>query len=99
MRINVKLGEPLWRSAGRRRLVLEWPAEATVTVTAALARLGAEHKDFETAYRAYRYRLFVDGAQVDLANSTSFQELRDGQTLFILLPAIGGGTAWRRYPS
>ena len=84
MHINIKLGEPLWRAVGARRLALEWPDAARVTAPDALARLAVEHTAFAAAYAAAPYRLFVDAVPADAA------ALADGQTLFILLPAIGG---------
>ncbi len=86
MRVYIKLGEPLWRATGQRRLALAWPDGAEVTVAGVLARLATEHPAFAAAYAAASYRLFVDAAPVD----AGAMPLTDGQTLFILLPAIGG---------
>jgi hypothetical protein len=94
--MHVKLGEPLWRAVGRRRLTQEWPAGATVTAADVLARLAAEYPGFAAAYqgeglgRAAPYRLFVDGAPLAGRGPLSEVRLAEGQTLFILLPAIGG---------
>ncbi|MCX6029579.1 MAG: hypothetical protein NT169_09800 [Chloroflexi bacterium] len=90
MRVYVKLGEPLWRATGQRRLALAWPAGAEVTVADVLARLTTDHSAFAAAYAAAPYRLFVDAAPVDAGNLSAGPQLADGQTLFILLPAIGG---------
>ncbi len=86
MRVNVKLGEPLWRATGERRLGLDWPTGAPVTVADVLARLAAEHPAFAAARAAVPYRLFVDARLVEDGSAP----LDNGQTLFILLPAIGG---------
>ena len=86
MRVNVKLGEPLWRATGERRLGLNWPAGTLVTVADVLARLAAEHPAFAAAHAAAPYRLFVDARLV--GNNSA--PLDEGQTLFVLLPAIGG---------
>lgn len=86
VRIYVKLGEPLWRTTGQRRLELIWPAGVEVTVADVLARLAAEHPAFAARYASAPYRLFVDATPVDAVAAP----LADGQTLFILLPAIGG---------
>jgi hypothetical protein len=86
MHINVKLGEPLWRATGERKLSLDWPAGAAVTVADVLARLTAAQPAFSAAHAAAPYRLFVDARPVNDGNTP----LDDGQTLFILLPAMGG---------
>ncbi len=91
MQIQVRMGEPLWRAAGRRRLSLAWPAGASVMVADVLARLGAEHPAFPAALAGQGlaqpnpYRLFVDSVPAEPS-----APLADGQVLFILLPAIGG---------
>lgn len=89
MVIHVKLGEPLWRTTGQRRWTLAWPAGAAVTVGDALARLAAGYPVFEPALRGPEgpspYRLFVDALPVAMES-----RLADGQTLYVLLPAIGG---------
>jgi hypothetical protein len=90
VRIEVKLGEPLWRAAGQHRLVLEWPAGSPVTVADVLARLSGEHPSFAATYTAAPYRLFVDAIPVDPAELPLDPSLAEGQTLYILLPAIGG---------
>lgn len=96
MQIIVKLGEPLWRSAGQRRVKLEWPGAGSVAVADVLARLSADYPAFEPAFRGLglahggAYRLFVDAVAVDLSAMPPGPALTDGQTLYILLPAIGG---------
>jgi hypothetical protein len=86
VRIYVKLGEPLWRAVGGRRLALDWPDALKVTPSQALARLANEYPDFDAAFRRRAYRLFVD-AKVVMDEGVS---MTDGQTLYLLLPAIGG---------
>ncbi len=105
MQIQVKLGEPLWRAVGSRRLTLDWPAAGCVRVEEVLARLAADYPGFAEAYagkalrRAYPYQLFVDASRIRLpgsepgvgqAGDEAGPDMADGQTLFILLPAIGG---------
>ena len=96
MQVQVKLGEPLWRAIGRRRVTLTWPDGAEVTVVDVLARLAAEDPAFEAAYSGESlsspapYRLFVDSIPVETACLPPGPVLVDWQTLFILLPAIGG---------
>ncbi|MBM4461498.1 MAG: hypothetical protein FJ011_27705 [Chloroflexi bacterium] len=86
VRIYVKLGEPLWRAVGRRRLALDWPDALKVTPSQALARLANEYPDFDAAFRCRPYRLFVDAKVV----TDEGVPMTDGQTLYLLLPAIGG---------
>ena len=96
MRVHVKLGEPLSRVVGRRHLTLEWPSGTAVTAADVLARLDAEYPGFAAAYegerlgRAVPYRLFVDGMPLAGRGLTSEVHLAEDQTLYILLPAIGG---------
>ena len=96
MRVHVKLGEPLSRVVGRRRLTMEWPSGTAVTAADMLARLDAEYPGFAAAYegeplgRAVPYRLFVDGMPLASRGPASAVRLAEGQTLYILLPAIGG---------
>ena len=88
MRIHVKLGEPLWRAVGSRRLSLEWLDRDGVSVETVLARLAVMYSAFHAAYGRHSYRLFIDAAPV----TPDRRELVDGQTLFIMLPAIGGSS-------
>ncbi len=106
MEIQVKLGEPLWRAVGKRRVSLcfEREAEARVTVGDVLARLAAGYPGFPAAFagqglvQAYPYRVFVDAVLVQPAAAGPAgpapdaypTPLHDGQTVFILLPAAGG---------
>ncbi len=100
MRVQVKVGEPLWRATGRRRLDLEWPDEATVTVQRVIERLRADYPAFGPAFageglaQAHPYRLFVDARSVEAGADAAGERIEpvlvDGQTLFIVLPAIGG---------
>ncbi len=105
MQIQVKLGEPLWRVVGSRRLALDWPGASCIRLDDVLARLAADYPGFAEAYagqglrRAFPYQLFIDAERVYLlpagSAGTDHPEkvgpcLADGQTLFILLPAIGG---------
>ncbi len=70
MQIQVKLGEPLWRATGQRRLTLAWADDGPVTVLDLLARLTREYPAFGPAFagqglvRSYPYRVFVDGVLV-----------------------------------
>ncbi len=70
MQIQVKLGEPLWRATGQRRLTLAWTNDGPVTVLDLLARLQDDYPAFGPAFagqglvRSYPYRVFVDGVLV-----------------------------------
>ena len=90
MQINVRLGEPLWRAVGRRRVALDWEDAGQATVADVLARLAAEYPAFAAAYAAAPYRLFVDAVPVNTSASSPGPLLSDVQTLYILLPAVGG---------
>ncbi len=95
MEIHVRMGDPLWRAVGQRRLTLSWPDEQPPTIAEVLTHLSAAYPDFATALadagvrHAYPYRYFVDARLVaapDLAQRT----LRAGETLYIFLPVAGG---------
>ncbi|HEX9115377.1 MAG TPA: hypothetical protein VGA61_04860 [Anaerolineae bacterium] len=111
MKIQVKLGEPIWRTVGRHRLALDWPDDVEVTVAEVLGRLAASYPGFGRAYagaglvQAFPYRVFVDAEQVlaprlpplaalgpssTLDAAPSSPALRDGQTVYFLLPTAGG---------
>ncbi len=102
MEIQVKLGEPLWRAIGKRRLNLCFEGEGQITVGDVIARLAADYPGFPAAFagqglvRAYPYRVFVDSVLVQPAGSAAPDQaaypipLREGQTVYILLPAAGG---------
>lgn len=90
MRITVKFGDPLWRASGSHRVILEWPDDAVVTVADVLARLSLSYPAFAPAFSAAPYRIFVDAVTVDMTRHAHGPTLQDAQTLFILLPAIGG---------
>ena len=94
LKITVKLGEPLWRQVGKRRLLLEW-RQLSVTVAEVLRRLEKEYPDFGPAFRgeglkaAYPYNLFVNARLVRLKEAET-TPLRDGDRLFIFIPVVGG---------
>jgi sulfur carrier protein ThiS len=94
MRILVKIGEPLWRTVGRRSLTLEWDNQ-TVTVAEALDRLGREFPDFGPAFRGESqrptvgYQVFVNTHMVK-PDAWSRAEMKDSDKLFVFLPAVGG---------
>ncbi len=105
MEIEVKFGEPLWRAVGKRRLRLCFEGEDRVTVGRVLARVAGDYPGFPAAFagqglvQAYPYRVFVDAVLIQPAAAGPADAdqpeaypttLRDGQTVFVLLPAAGG---------
>ncbi len=92
IQLSVRLGEPLWRSVGRRRVEVTLPAGSTVQdVLAFLAdqwptmsnQLWASHRGQPV------YRVFVNGQHVpwpDVAHRT----VEPGDTVYIFPPAAGG---------
>ena len=94
MRIFVKIGEPLWRTVGSRSLTLEWD-NPTVTVAEALDLLQQKHPDFGPAFRGEGQRLTVNyyvfvNTRMFKPETWSQTEMKDGDKLFIFLPAMGG---------
>ncbi|MCS6843006.1 MAG: DNA-3-methyladenine glycosylase [Caldilineales bacterium] len=94
MQVMVRIGEPLWRTVGARRLPLEF-AQDTVTVADVLSRLAATYPGFEAAYRAgawgrgVPYHLFVNARAVARGQEDQWL-LRDGDQVYLMVPAVGG---------
>jgi len=94
MQIMVRLGEPLWRSAGAMRLYLDF-GEGEVTVADVLARLAATYPAFETAFRGdafgrlMPYQVFVNARLVP-PGGEALRPVVDGDKVYLFLPAIGG---------
>jgi molybdopterin converting factor small subunit len=93
MVVEVKMGDPLWRAVGQKRVSLELSDGATVTD--ALAQLGSIYPDFGAGLEAGGARMgipfnfFVNRKLVkdrDLAK----RKLKSGDTLYILAPIVGG---------
>ncbi len=97
MQIMVRLGEPLWRSAGAMRLYLDF-GEGKVTVADVLTRLAATYPAFETAFRGdafgrlMPYQVFVNARLVPLGDE-ALRLVVDGDKVYLFLPAIGGSRA------
>jgi DNA-3-methyladenine glycosylase len=95
MEFQVRMGDPLWRAVGQRRLTIAWADESPPTIADVLAHLSVTYSDFEAALadaglrQAYPYRYFVDSRLVAVADLAS-RTLRAGETLYIFLPAAGG---------
>lgn len=94
MVIQVKMGEPLWKTVGRSQINLELGDRATVAD--ALAQLQDRYPGFGTALEAggtqpgVPFNYFVNRKWIkdrDLAR----HELEEGDKLYILAPIVGGG--------
>lgn len=97
MDIQIKLGEPLWRAVGQRRLQLAWPDEDNPpTINDLLITLQNSYPGFAAALTAAAgithanpYQFFVD-SRIVAAHALSTRRMRAGETLYIFLPAAGG---------
>lgn len=102
MKIMVRLGEPIWRFVGQRRVQLEFE-EQTVSVADVLARLKAAYPGFASSYRgdglgyASPYNLFVN-ARIVSRDQESQWLLAEGDQVFVFLPAVGGAPAAEALP-
>jgi hypothetical protein len=96
MRITVKLGEPLWRKVGQRRLELELPGEQA-SAAQALAALAARYPgirdevlpDGSSAQERLPYHLFVNHHKIPWGQAGQVM-LRDGDQLVLFLIVVGG---------
>lgn len=94
MNITVRLGEPLWRAVGARRLMLTFD-QAAVSVADVVDRLTALYPAFAAAYggggwgRGIPYNVFVNARQVP-AGQAAMRLLADGDAVYFFLPAVGG---------
>ena len=95
MELHVRMGDPLWRAVGQRRLTLHWSDEHPPTIAEVLAYLGTTYPAFAGALadaglrQRNPYRFFVDSHLVAV-DDLSQRTLRSGETLYIFLPAAGG---------
>ena len=96
MQITMKLGEPLWREFGTRRLKLEF-AENRVTVGQALAQLATHYpeasgdlrSDGTSVHDGLPYHLFVNHRKVPW-DQIDQVTLNDGDRLALFLLVVGG---------
>ena len=96
MQIIVKLGEPLWREFGTRRLKLEF-AENHVTVAQALTMLARHNLELNGDLRpdglgvrdGLPYHLFVNHTKVSW-DEIDQVALNDGDQLALFLLVVGG---------
>ncbi len=97
MDIQIKLGEPLWRAVGQRRLQIAWPDDDNPpTINDLLITLQNSYPGFAAALTAAAgithanpYQFFVD-SRIVAAHALSTRRMRAGETLYIFLPAAGG---------
>ncbi len=92
--ITVRLGEPLWRTVGRRRLHLSVPADASVHDVLEILR--AHYPSLTVLFTdegRRRYRLFVNAVLVAWEGA-AHRSVQDGDTLYIFPPAVGGREEW-----
>jgi molybdopterin converting factor small subunit len=92
MKVLVKLGEPIWRVVGVRRLILELEGSEK-TLADVLDELMRLYPDLEEELHGEAdvpYSLFLGDALVRLAD-VGKAKVKDGDKLSILLPIGGGG--------
>ena len=99
MKITFKLGEPLWRAAGKREVAGELgPSEreglaAPASVDAALNALAAAYpqmaQELHGAQAEFYYSLFVNDRLVVFAQRDKTL-LKEGDTISLFLPLAGG---------
>jgi sulfur carrier protein ThiS len=95
MRITLRLGDPLWRKVGQRRLDLELAegqtaADALALFTARYPAAGADLlPDGQSAQERLPYHLFVNHRKIpwEAAGATP---LRDGDQVVVFLIVVGG---------
>jgi sulfur carrier protein ThiS len=96
MEIQVSMGDPLWKSVGRRQISLELSDDASVAD--ALAVLRSSYPEFAAALEAGATRLgipfncFVNRRWVKDSDLEQ-HKLKEGDTLYILAPIVGGRAA------
>lgn len=92
--LSVRLGEPVWRAVGQRRLSLR--LSVPHTVAHALEELTARYPSVQEEFKGdtyTRYQLFVNARPVSWSHTDSYK-VKEGDTLYIFPPAAGG----REYP-
>jgi molybdopterin converting factor small subunit len=93
MQIEVSMGDPLWKSVGRRRINLELSDGASVAD--ALAELHDSYPEFEAALEVGATRLgipfnFFVNRRLVKDSDLGQHKLKEGDTLYILAPIVGG---------
>jgi sulfur carrier protein ThiS len=94
MEIEVKMGDPLWKTVGRREIRLQIGEGATVAE--ALDRLQNLYPGFASALAAGGTRLgipfnFFVNRKLVKDSRLGEHRLKAGDTLYILAPIVGGG--------
>lgn len=102
MKVNLRLGEPLWRKVEQRELVIEWDAPGS-TVSEFFSEVGKRYpiltpelplQSSQAGSQELKdtdtyYSVFLNGRQVRQSEgSQTF--LSDGDEVLIILPLSGG---------
>jgi hypothetical protein len=99
MRVTVKLGEPVWRAVGQRKVQVEAPG-ADCTLPELLERLEAAYPQLRAELRGdgaaadrggvdYHFTFFLSDRMVKPADMAG-ERVTDGEELMIVLPMAGG---------
>lgn len=96
MQVTVRVGDPLWRKLGRRRLVVDCKANE-VSAAQVLAQLAAAYPeaaadilpDGTSVAERLPYHLFVNHRKVPWDQADRVW-LRDGDELVLFLVVVGG---------
>jgi hypothetical protein len=99
MRVTVRLGEPVWRAVGQRRVEIEAPGDAlslpelVQRLEAAYPKLreelGIEGPGAEPDSLDYHYTFFLKDRMVKPREMTT-ERVGDGEEVMIVLPMAGG---------
>ncbi len=91
--VTVRLGEPLWRLVGERRLTLSLPSGGSVAdVLEALVRRAPALRVLYEETPRRTYQVFVNARHVPW-DKLAEHPISDGDTLYIFPPAAGGEAA------
>ncbi len=98
MKVTVRLGEPLWRAIGQRRVTIEAPG-SECTLPELLARLEAAYPQLRQELRGgpaadgdgvdYHFTFFLADRLVKPADMAQ-ERVGDGAEVMIVLPMAGG---------
>ncbi|HZU06793.1 MAG TPA: MoaD/ThiS family protein [Chloroflexota bacterium] len=96
MRVTVRLGEPLWRAVGQRRVEIEAPGERC-TLPELVQRLEAAYPQLRAELSAgaagdgvdYHFTFFLRDRMVKPADMAA-EHVADGEEVMIVLPMAGG---------
>lgn len=97
MKVTVRLGEPVWRAIGQRRVEIEAPG-AACTLAELLERLVSAHPKLTgelcgdgngAGSLDYHFTFFLHDRLVKPADMAG-QQVGDGEEVMIVLPMAGG---------